>query len=132
MICKNCGAEIRSRENYCPSCGMELFVPYSKSLKEKYMAGEYQDNQDDFIVRDRRNKKVEEREQYPEKGADDYEQYHGNETEEYHETGESDTSIVAVIILFLIVALLIGFVIGILIFSGFLQSLPGFSNVTGL
>ena len=132
MICKNCGAEISNRESYCPSCGMELMVPYSKSLKEKYIAGEYQDRQDDFIVRDRRNKRVEERESYHEKGADDYGQYYGNETEEYHETEESGTSLVAVIILFLIVALLIGFVIGILIFSGFLQSLPGLSNGTSL
>ena len=44
MICKNCGANIKNRETYCPSCGMELMVPYSKSLKEKYIAGEYQDN----------------------------------------------------------------------------------------
>ncbi len=130
MICKNCGAEIRNRENYCPSCGMELMV-YSKSLKEKYMAGEYQDRQDNFVVRDRSNKRAEEREYYPEKDSDEYEQYHGNETEEYHETDGSGTSVIAVIILFLIVALLIGFVIGILIFSGFIQSLPGFSNATG-
>lgn len=130
MICKNCGAEIKNKESYCPSCGMELFVPYSKSLKEKYIAGEYNDREENFIVRDRRNSPVEE-EYYPEKGADEQEQYQGDETEDYNETG-GGTSIIAVIILFLIVALLVGFVIGILIFSGFLQSLPGFSNVTGL
>ena len=129
MICKNCGAEIKNKESYCPSCGMELFVPYSKSLKEKYIAGEYHDREENFIVRDRRNGPAEE--YYPEKGADEQEQYHGDETEEYNEIG-GGTSVIAVIILFLIVALLVGFVIGILIFSGFLQSLPGFSNVTGL
>jgi len=130
MICKNCGAEIKTKESYCPSCGMELFVPYSKSLKEKYIAGEYHDRDENFIVRDRQNGPAEE-EYYSENGADAQEQYHGDETEEYNEIG-GGTSVIAVIILFLIVALLVGFVIGILIFSGFLQSLPGFSNVTGL
>ena len=129
MICKNCGAEIKNKESYCPSCGMELFVPYSKSLKEKYIAGEYQDHEENFIVRDRRNSPAEE-EYYPEKDDGEQEQYHGDEKEEYNESG-GGISVIAVIILFLIVALLIGFVIGILIFSGFLQSLPGFSNVTG-
>ena len=50
MICKNCGAKIKNRETYCPSCGMELMVPYSKSLKEKYIAGEYQDHQKNSLV----------------------------------------------------------------------------------
>lgn len=132
MICKNCGAEIRNRESYCPNCGMELYVPYSKSLKEKYIAGEYQDRQEDFIVRDRRNNRAEKKEYYPEQGADEYEQHHEDETQEYNETGGSGSSVIVVIILFLIVALLIGFVMGMIIFSGVLQSLPGFSNVTGL
>ena len=58
MICKNCGADIRNRESYCPSCGMELLIPYSKSLKEKYIAGEYHDRQDNYISRDKRKNRV--------------------------------------------------------------------------
>jgi hypothetical protein len=131
MICKNCGANITKKENYCPSCGMELMIPYSKSLKEKYIAGEYHDQQDDFNTRGTRSNRSVEREDYPEQDADEYEQYHGAEGEYENENRGSGSSVLLVIILFLIVALLIGFVIGMIIFSGVLQSLPGFSNVTG-
>ncbi len=115
MICKNCGEEIRNRENYCPSCGMELSVPYSKSLKEKYIAGEYQDHQEEHIIR--KNNQTE-NEYRPRKDTADYEQYDDQTLEEY-ETKESGSSgIFTVTFLFLIMALLFGFVIGMIIFSG--------------
>ena len=130
MICKNCGANIRNRESYCPSCGMELMIPYSKSLKEKYIAGEYRDHPDDFI--DKKNYVEQVNEYQPEKRVDEYNQYHGDETYGEYETPESGSSILLAIILFLVVALLFGFVIGIIIFSGALHSVPGFTNITGL
>lgn len=130
MICKNCNAKIRNRESYCPSCGMELLIPYSKSLKEKYMAGEYIDRQDDSILRDKRNNRTQESEYPNEKSADEYEQYYENEAQEHPETKKSGSSVIVVIILFLIVALLIGFVIGMIIFSGILHTLPSISNLT--
>ena len=74
MICKNCGADIRNRESYCPSCGMELLIPYSKSLKEKYIAGEYHDRQDSHISRNKGKNRVMESE-YAEEWYDGHEQH---------------------------------------------------------
>jgi hypothetical protein len=128
MICKNCGANIRNRESYCPNCGMELMVSYSKSLKEKYIAGEYHDQRDDLIIKDRYNRKNQEEEFEPVKRSYETEDYYGNETLEEYETKGSSAFLA--IILFLVVALLFGFVLGMILFSGALHSLPGFSNIT--
>lgn len=131
MICENCGAEIKNRESYCPNCGMEIISPYSKSIKARYMAGEYRENEGNYTPRNRRNREkevyVEETEApfVEETDPDAVEEYY--EPEEYYESG--GISVLTAIIIFLIVALLIGFVIGILVFSGFLHSLPGFSNI---
>lgn len=134
MICENCGAEIRNRENYCPNCGMEIINPYNKSIKARYMAGEYTENPGNYHQRKQRSQR--EKEVYVEETEPNVlndsepakeEDYYEAEPEEYEESG--GVSVLTVIILFLIVALLIGFVMGILIFSGFLHSLPGFSNL---
>jgi len=126
MICENCGAEIRNRENYCPNCGMEIISPYNKSIKARYMAGEYTENQGNYHQRKQRPRK--EKEVYVEETEPlKEEEYYEPEPEEYEESG--GVSVLTVIILFLIFALLIGFGIGILVFSGFLHSLPGFSNL---
>jgi hypothetical protein len=126
MICKNCGANIKNRETYCPSCGMELMVPYSKSLKEKYIAGEYQDNPKNSIGHNKRNPIGQEEEfRHVE-----HEQYHGTETHEEYQPQGSGSSALLAIILFLVVALLIGFVLGIILFSGALHQIPIFSNIT--
>lgn len=148
MICENCGANIKNRESFCPNCGMELMTPYSKSIKAKYIAGEYTEDQDrhtdhntyienqdhkanqdykenreSYVPKNRRNARKEKpTEEIDVPAQEQYEE----DVEEYNESG---VSILTVIILFLIVALLIGFVIGILVFSGFLHSLPGFSNL---
>jgi len=138
MICENCGANIKNRESFCPNCGMELMNPYSKSIKAKYIAGEYnedqdthienqnyKENRDTYVPKNRRNARKEK--QQPIEETDPvFEEHYEADVEEYTESG---VSVLTVIILFLIVALLIGFVIGILVFSGFLQSLPGFSNL---
>lgn len=126
MICKNCGANIKNRESYCPSCGMELMVPYSKSLKEKYISGEYQDNPKNSnlysVNKLKHNEPEEDYEQYQSN-----EQYQGNES---YEESQSGSSALLAIILFLIVALLFGFVLGIILFSGAVHHIPGFSNIT--
>lgn len=128
MICKNCGANIKNRETYCPSCGMELMVPYSKSLKEKYIAGEYHDNPNS-IVHNNRNQNVQQEEFRHVERTNEYEQYHGNERHEEYQPQESGSSALLAIILFLVVALLIGFVLGIILFSGALHQIPIFSNI---
>jgi hypothetical protein len=130
MICKNCGANIKNRETYCPSCGMELMVPYSKSLKEKYIAGEYQDNKKNLVVHNKRNQMDQRHELQNVEHNTEYEQYHGNETQKEYQTKGSGSSALLAIILFLVVALLFGFVLGIILFSGALHQIPIFSNIT--
>jgi hypothetical protein len=129
MICKNCGANIKNRETYCPSCGMELMVPYSKSLKEKYIAGEYQDNPNNSFIHNKKDQPVQKEEYQRVKHDNEYEQYHGNETHEEYQPEGSGSSAFWAIILFLVVALLFGFVIGIILFSGALHHIPIFSNI---
>jgi hypothetical protein len=133
MICKNCGAKIRKRESYCPKCGMELTIPYSKSLKEKYIAGKYSDNdEDNFISRDRDTNPVQDNENHYESSSDyqdsEYEHYPENEDSVEYKKNSSG-SIIGATILFLAVALLIGFVIGMIIFSGSMQSIPGMPTI---
>ena len=61
--------------------------------------------------------------------TNEYEQYHGNETHEEYQTQGSGSSALLAIILFLVVALLFGFVLGIILFSGALHHIPIFSNI---
>jgi hypothetical protein len=130
MICKNCGANIKNRETYCPSCGMELMVPYSKSLKEKYIAGEYHDNPQKAVVHNKNKQKPQKEEFHHVEHTDEYKQYHSNESQEEYNPQGSGSSALLAIILFLVVALLFGFVLGIIIFSGALHQIPIFSNIT--
>jgi hypothetical protein len=130
MICKNCGAEISKMESYCPKCGMELSIPYSKSLKEKYMAGEYSDNEDKFISEDRNVNPTYDNDYLYENHSDSaYEQYHSSEDHHEEYENHSSGSGIGATILFLVVALLIGFVIGMIIFSGSMQSIPGMPTI---
>jgi hypothetical protein len=126
MICKNCGAEIVNRESYCPSCGMELLIPYSKSLKEKYMAGEYIDRQDNSVIKDNRRSKED---KYSNDREDEYVHYYEKESEEVYDTEETGSSGLLATFLVLIIALLIGFLMGMIIFSG---TLPGMQNFMGI
>lgn len=98
------------------------------------MAGEYNENQGNYNPKKKKSRRAKEvyvEETQPqlleetEPAAVD--EYYEPEPEEYTESG--GISVLTVIIIFLVVALLIGFVIGVLVFSGFLQSLPGFSNL---
>ncbi len=128
MICKNCGANIKNKETYCPSCGMELMVPYSKSLKQKYIEGKYTDNPKNSVVHNKKNP-VSQEEFRQVDNTNEYEQYHGNETQEEYQPQGSGSSALLAIILFLVVALLFGFVLGIILFSGALHQIPIFSNI---
>lgn len=127
MICENCGTDINRRESYCPNCGMELMVPYSKSLKEKYIAGEYYDRQERYNTDANRSQRESEADYPAESTAEGYQVE--NASQEVYETEESGTSLVLVLFLFLIIALLVGFIFGFAVFSGILHSLPGFSNI---
>lgn len=44
MICENCGARIGKGKSYCPKCGKEVYDSGHKPLKNKYLRGEYLQN----------------------------------------------------------------------------------------
>lgn len=115
MICKNCGEELINNENYCPQCGMELSTSYSKPLKEKYIEGEYQDKQENYI-----SPKNKTNQEYPSK---DMEYEYNNQTLEEYEAKEEGSRLFTIIILVLIAALLFGLLIGLIMFTGILSGL---------
>lgn len=115
MKCENCGSIIRRGNTYCPMCGMELRTEY-KPLQERYKRGEFQDIDEDFY---------DERSVYQEPKTRTYQR--GYNLDEYYPEEiepESSGSILLPIILFLIAALLIGFIFGVIIFSSNFQAIP--------
>jgi hypothetical protein len=104
-------------------------VPYSKSLKEKYKAGEYQDNSKNQVAHNKRDQMGQKEAFQRVEHTNEYEQYHGNEIPEEYQPQGSGSSALLAIILFLVVALLFGFVLGIILFSGALHQIPIFSNI---
>jgi zinc-ribbon domain len=120
MICENCGAEIRKEARYCPDCGMD--IPEYKPLQDKYLRGENQDDEEDFL---------DDNEEYNHADEAHYHQEYSNgenqyQNEEYgaYEVTVSQGSVWSSVILLLIVALLIGFVMGFIFFSGKLLNIP--------
>ena len=152
MNCQNCGSYIKRRDTYCPHCGEELksseykshnkdykksefdhhisrknsgYKPGQKKnteykpLQKRFIRGDYQDHDDDFY-----NHYIEE--QFIDGPA--YEKprkkkYRGYDLSEYYPDEEESSGIgMLPIILILLIALLIGFIIGIMMFSN--SSLP--------
>lgn len=127
MNCQNCGGYIKRRDTYCPHCGVELkrsnYKPVQKNknseykpLQRRYMRGEYQDREEDFYNQYIEDQYIEERPTYdkPKK-----KKYRGYDLSEYYpdEEGTESSGIgTAPIILILLIALLLGFIIGIIMF----------------
>ena len=107
MKCENCGALIEEKERYCYNCGMELLDSPPKPLKRKY----HRDSRT-FVSEDQRMQ-----EEYV-----DYEKADSVEEAEY-KPGKSGIGAVSIFLL-LLVALLVGFIIGTIIFSSNTQSIP--------
>jgi len=120
MICENCGSEIRKNARYCPDCGMDI-IPDHKPLQNKYLRGEYPEDEEGLLDEDYYPaEETNYRQEYSEEGNDD-------QNEEYradYEFTETQRSGWISIILLLIVALLIGFVMGFIFFSGKLLNIP--------
>ncbi len=139
MDCQKCGGYIRRRDTFCPHCGVKLTRPNYKTqqksrnseykpLQGRYMRGEYQDRGEDFYDQYIENQHAED--QYQERPA--YQKprkkkYRGYDLSEYYpdeEETESSGIGMTPIILILIIALLMGFIIGVMMFtSGSLPSL---------
>lgn len=120
MICENCGAEIRKKARYCPDCGMD--VPEYKTLQYKYLRGEYQEDEEEFLVDNDEYNHADEAHYHQEysNGEDEYQ----NEEYEAYEVTESQKSVWSSVILLLLVALLIGLIMGFIFFSGKLLNIP--------
>jgi hypothetical protein len=120
MKCENCGAEIRKKARYCPDCGMD--IPEHKPLQNKYLRGEYQEDEEEFL---------DDNEEYNHADEAHYHQEYSNGENEYqnveygaYEVTENQRSSWSSVILLLIVALLIGLVVGFIFFSGKLLNIP--------
>ncbi|KAF5088993.1 zinc ribbon domain-containing protein [Methanobacterium aggregans] len=130
MICENCGAEIRDGEEYCSNCGMELFTPKSnrkpvskKPLKERYIDGEYQDQEDyEDIYESYRDYDEPTTPRKRNQSRSSYESNYGYE--DYEPAASKKSSGMGATVIILLAALIIGFVIGIMVFSGNSQIIP--------
>jgi ribosomal protein L40E len=134
MICENCGAKIGDDEDYCPNCGMELFIPKSKRkpvskkpLKERYLDGEYQDQEDYEDIYESYGgydePETPRRRDHPKKPQkQDYESYY--EYDDYEPAPSKRSNGMGATLIILIAALIIGFMIGIMVFSGTSQVVP--------
>ena len=133
MICENCGAKIGDDEDYCPNCGMELFIPKSKRkpvskkpLKERYLDGEYQDQEDyediyESYVGYDEPETPKRRDHHKKPQKQDYESY---EYDDYEPSPSKKSGGMGATLIILIAALIIGFMIGIMVFSGTSQVVP--------
>lgn len=141
MICDNCGAIIDKSEKYCPNCGMELLT--SKPMKKKYYREQesinhenkglnpakkkYYKDSEMFSANNRRSIEKPIKRRYYENSAPvspDYSQYIGEESEPHQQDHYKEKSGTGIgnIVLLLFVALILGFVTGLIMFG--LQSIP--------
>jgi zinc-ribbon domain len=119
MICENCGAKIRKNARYCPDCGMDIISDY-KPLQNKYLRGEHLEDEEELLDDDYYSTEEMNNHQEYSEGGNDYQ----NEEYRTYEATETQGSGLGSIILLLIVALLIGFVMGFIFFSGKLLNIP--------
>jgi uncharacterized Zn finger protein (UPF0148 family) len=130
MICDNCGAIIDKGEEYCPNCGMELIkFPVEKKKSKNFESS----NQDKYVSK-KRSKSLKKpiKDRYIEYSdsenpdysyyGQDYENEYGNNNNFKEETAKvqykksSGTGLIN-IFLFLFIALLLGLIVGLLIFG---------------
>ncbi len=147
MICDNCGAIIDKNEEYCPNCGMELLTPkprkkYEKSpapIKHNYnISRENKDPEEPFsYTKPHSIEKPLQKKYMQSPESPDYSQYHEEEEyeDEYYpeesnypeETKKSGVGLGS-IILFLLIALVLGFIAGLFMFgSQSIPQIPGFN-----
>lgn len=105
MKCENCGRQIKDDENYCPNCGMEI-VTSDKPLQKKYLNNDY--IEEDYDRKDT----------YQEPEIYEYENKHTTKKERKKSGGWLP------ILLFLLLLMMIGFVVGLIMYTTNLQSTP--------
>ncbi len=138
MICDNCEAKIDAHEEYCPNCGMQLLDLPPNPIKKKK---NYKDS-GSFSRGNPRSVKKPIKQRYIGNSAPespDYSQYtdeYGHDEEElpeetYYEEDykEKSGSGIGSITLLLFIALILGFIVGMLMFgSQSIPQIPGFNT----
>lgn len=134
MFCDNCGAKIDESEEYCPNCGMQLVDLPPKKRK-------YHKNPGSFSRANSRSVDKPIKQRYIEKSVPEsyeYPQYFDEEEDEEYESHNSDYDQegykeksgtgIGNIILILFIALILGFIVGMLMFgSQSVPQIPGFN-----
>lgn len=140
MICDNCGAKIDENEEYCPNCGMQLLDLPPKHAKKKknyknsgsFSRGDSRSVEKPIKQRYIGNSTPESPEYSQYLDEDEYGYEEGELPEEiYYEEDykEKSGSGIGNIILLLFIALILGFIVGIMLFSSqSIPSIPGFNN----
>lgn len=152
MPCDNCGAEIDKKEEYCPECGMELLSSVSKPKKKKYYKDPAPISHENSYFQDKPQKKEYYRDPEPVIYKDSFhdkplkKKYYENPDHEYYEDAsfqeeygyedqylDDDEEYVKTdrswfktshMLLLLFIALLLGFLVGLLMFSTDTQLIP--------
>jgi hypothetical protein len=138
MICDNCGANIDKSEDYCPNCGMQLLdLPPAPKKKKKYYKDSKSISPDNSQIVEKPIKRRYTEDSVPE--SPDYSHYDSKYDEEYeeaespqqdyHKKDYKEKSGVRIgnIILLLFIALVLGFITGLLMFGS--QSIPQIPGV---
>ncbi len=136
MICDNCGAIIPEKEEFCPNCGMQLVDLYSKPKnKKKYSKNSKSSKNYDFDSFDKPikqkymgNSKPESYDYSQYLDDDGYKEHEFNDNYEAKNKRKSGTGIWNIIIL-LLIALVLGFIVGLLMFtSQLIPQMPGINT----
>ncbi|MGZ7048320.1 MAG: zinc ribbon domain-containing protein [Methanobacterium sp.] len=137
MHCDNCGAMIDKDEEYCPNCGMQLFDLPPNPLKNKSHKSSASSNRENTVRYEKSSsikKPIKQRYmEHSEPESPDYSDYDHDYEHEHPdnykeeiprvennpqvENKKSSGSGIVNIVLFLFIALLLGFVVGLLVFS---------------
>lgn len=136
MICDNCGATIDANEEFCPNCGMQLIDVQPKPRKKK----KYNKKSRSFDDAKAVDKPIKQRyieNSQPESydyshyfDDDEYEEYESPERD-YHPKDQQMKSGIRImdILLFILIALILGFITGLLMFgSQLIPPIPGVNS----
>lgn len=127
MNCENCGARIDKDEEYCPNCGMQLVdLPpnYHKKSTPKAFPNEKETN---TPKSEQLKKPI--KQKYMENPQDpDYSDYEEEYEQKHNKINKksSESSVMINLILFIFIALALGFIVGIIVFGAQSIPLPGF------
>jgi len=144
MICDNCGAIIDENEEYCPNCGMQLLEmrPQKKEKPKKKKKNYNKSKSPGFEDSKPADKPIKQRyiensqpesydySQYLDDGDDENEEYEQAPQEYNNQKQEKKSGIgIGNIFLFILLALILGFIVGLFMFSSpSIPQIPGINS----